>query len=190
MVTRSIVSLSCLLFLSVCCSALRAAEEDIDPVGRPVKFSQGDLTGYAVWYEDSQWHVSMTTNDRSRGKNKKKAEKAVFTGTITVNKGRIAEGSFEGLEVAMKAKELPDSDWIRMHKDKKGFDFHFTTKGRTDSLKFKVIPGSEIVTFNLLTSGDGEPKRIMVGAKSENPKKVPFDLPAHPKEKEKESKKE
>lgn len=167
------------LLLALCSVSLClcGADEPIAPVGRPEKFRQGALTGYAVYFEQGAWHLRMTSKDR-----KGKKKKAVFTGTITVNKGQITEGTFEGLELPKSPKDLPKSDWIRMHRDKKGFDFHFITLGKTDGLSFKTSKSTETINFKLLTTGDDEPRTIMIGKQGQKPEQDPFDLPAHPEE--------
>lgn len=157
---------------------LRAQEERINSVGRPDRLKQGGGTGYAVYFEDGQWHINVTT----RSAPGKKPVRMKFTGTVTFDKGKIKDGQFQGFEVARKPKGLDTSDWLVLHKDKSGFDFHMATAGQTDQLKFTPPPEATTVTFNLLTSGDDEPRRIIVGAKSQNPAKVPFSLPAHPPE--------
>lgn len=167
----------CICAASLCAACVFAAEEQIDPVGRPEKFRQGALTGYAVYFEKGAWNLRMTSKEKG-----KKKKRAVFTGTITVDKGRITDGAFQGLEVPKNAKDLPKSDWIRMHRDQKGFDFHFITLGKTDGLSFQTTKTSETITFKLLTSGDDETRTIMIGKRGQKPDKDPFDLPAHPKE--------
>jgi len=164
--------------MTVFSALLWADEEQINPIGRAEKFKQVEATGYAVWYEDGSWNLRMTSRER-KNKKSKKSERGEFTGTVTLDKGRIVHGTFQGLETA---KTLKDSDWIRRHKGRKGFDFHFVTVGKTDRLSFKVSDETHTVNFKLLVSGDDEPTQIMVGARGESPKKDPFDLPAHPKE--------
>jgi hypothetical protein len=167
-----------LLVLTVFVTLVSADEERINPIGRPEKFKQGEATGYAVWYEDGSWNLRMTSRER-KSKKGKKTERGEFTGTVTLDKGRISEGTFQGLE---SAKSLKDADWIRVHKGRKGFDFHFLTIGKTDGVSFKVSDETQTLNFKLLVAGDDEPTKIMIGAKGESPKKDPFDLPAHPKE--------
>jgi hypothetical protein len=81
-----------------------------------------------------------------------------------------------------KGTNLKDSDWVRVHSDKRGLDFHFITQGKFDGFSFKVQPGTEQINFKLLLNEDNDPQRVMIGAKGAKPKKIPFDLPAHPKE--------
>ncbi len=139
----------------------------------------GAFAGYAVHFEDGQWHIHVTTRATP---GKKKAVRMKFTGTVTFDKGKIKEGQFQGFEVPRKPRELSSSDWLVLHKDKSGFDFHLTTAGRTGQLKFTPPPEATTVTFNLVSSGDDDPQRIIVGANSQHPAKVPFELPAHPPE--------
>jgi hypothetical protein len=165
-----------LVAVSWLCPTTLAAEDAIDPVGRPEQFKQGAQTGYALYYENGTWHLRTTSKDKAG----KKVKKAVFTGTISVTRGRITGGTFQGLEVARKVKELPTSDWVRMRSDKTGFEFRLKALGKTDGLSFQVSPGSESVTFNLLNSGDEDRQAIMIGKHGQHPEKVPFSLPAHP----------
>jgi hypothetical protein len=168
----SIYSLSLGWFLM---GTLALAEpEAIDPNGRPENFEQGQAVGYAVWYEAGYWEVRMTSKDRP-GVKRNAAQ--VYTGSITFEGGTLDEGQFAGLELKKKAKE---SDWIRVHPGRKGFDFHFIAKGKTDSFKFKASRGADAVQFNLLTSGDDAPERVRIGKKGKPPSKVPFEFPAHP----------
>lgn len=165
--------------LSLNSETLLAQDERINSIGRPDRLKQGGFTGYAVYFEDGQWHINATTRSAP---GKKKAVRMVFTGTVTFDKGKIKDGQFQGLEVPGKPKDLKSSDWLVLHKNKSGFDFHFTTAGRTDMLKFTPPPEATTVTFNLVSSGDDEPRRIILGANSQHPAKVPFELPAHPPE--------
>ena len=168
------------LILSACScwvllgSLALAEPESIDPLGRPENFDQGKAVGYAVWYEDGYWEVRMTSIDRP---GVKRNAPQIYTGSITFEGGTLDEGQFAGLELNKKAKE---SDWIRVHPGRKGFDFHFIAKGRTDSFKFKATKAADTVKFNLLTTGDDNPERIRVGASGKSPDKVPFEFPAHP----------
>jgi len=165
--------------VTLCCfgsvSAALAEPELLDPLGRPENFEQGQAVGYAVWYEDGYWEVRMTSKDRP-GVKRNPAQ--VYTGSITFTGGTLDEGQFAGLELKKKAKE---SDWIRVHPGRKGFDFHFIAKGKTDSFKFKASRSADVVAFNLLTSGDDAPHRVRIGASGKSPSKVPFEFPAHPK---------
>lgn len=148
----------------------------INPVGRPEKFGEGEALGYAVWYEAGYWELRATSPDRP-GAKPKPNQREGFTGTITVEGGTIEEGRFEGLE---GRKQQRDFDWVRMHPGRKGFDFHLVTKGKIDSLRFKVSRGAKTVQFKLLTNGDNVPERVRIGVQGERPQAVPFDLPAHP----------
>lgn len=164
---------------SLSSQSLPAQDERINSVGRPDRLKQGGGTGYAVYFQDGQWHINVTTRATP---GKKKAVRMKFTGTVTFDKGKIKDGQFQGFEVPRKPKELGTSDWLVLHKDKSGFDFHLATAGRTDQLKFTPPPEATTVTFNLVSSGDDDPRRIIVGTKSQHPAKVPFSLPAHPPE--------
>ena len=165
--------MTCPLVLVLAAASLIAAAEteSINPIGRPPGFDQGTTIGYALWYEDGYWEVRVTSPNR------KNARVQVYTGTITIVGGQLAEGRFEGLE---KKKSAKDSDWIRVNSTRTAFEFHLIAKGRTDSFRFKVSRGANQVRFNLLTTGDDDPRRIRIGPKAESPSKVPFELPAHP----------
>lgn len=148
----------------------------IDPIGRPKNFTEGQALGYAVWYEAGYWELRATSPARPGAKpapNKREG----FTGTVTVVGGTIEEGRFEGLE---GRRQQGAFDWVKLHPGRRGFDFHLVTRGKIDSLKFKVSRGAETIEFNLLTNGDNVPERIRIGSEAQHPATVPFTLPAHP----------
>ena len=171
------VALTCAA-LFVFQAALVAA--DLDPAGRPKQFEKGKHTTFAVWEDDGVWHLRTAVKDPAKAK---KMERVQFTGRVKVNGDKIVSGEYQGLEKKPKAK---DADWLEMHPDGKGFDFQFsTTNTNTDGLNFKVGPKAESITFKLLTAGDDDSKRVLVGKKGEHPEKAEFTLPVKPKEKEK-----
>jgi hypothetical protein len=149
---------------------LLAAEGALDPRGRPKQFDQSKVAVYALWFQDGAWQL-RTTGRPKRGER--------FTGTIEIDGGRVEDGMFQGFELNRK---LPKSDWIHMHRDNRGFDFHLVTRGKVDGLSFKTTKQAKSITFKLQVSGDDNPRRIIVGAAGRHPEQVPFELAAHPEE--------
>ncbi len=64
----------------------------------------------AVYYEDDQWHLRMTSLGR-----------VVFTGSVRVEGANLV-GIIWHLE---KSKKRRNADYITIHKDGRGFDFRF-----------------------------------------------------------------
>lgn len=165
---RSLSLLACLALVGALGSA---ADDAINPIGRPEQFKQGRRTVYAIWFDDGVWNLQVTSPDSG-----KKAGRKIFSGRVEVD-GDFLIGEFQGLDKAKKAK---DTDWIVPHPDRKGFDFQFATFGKTDGVNFKVGPKSRTITFNLLVGGDDDPDKILIGAKGARPDKAKFTLPANP----------
>ena len=148
---------------------------DLDPVGRPKQFEKGKQNAFAVWEEDGVWNLRTSAKAGEKGKMKR----VEFTGRVKVNGDKLIAGDLQGLEKKAKGK---DADWLEVHPDGKGFDFQFATfSTNTDGVTFKVGPKAESVTFKLLTAGDNDPKRILVGKKGEHPDKAEFTIPVKAK---------
>jgi hypothetical protein len=142
-----------------------------NPTGRPKQFEKGKHTTFAVWESDGVWHLRTSTKTPAKGK----AQRVRFSGTVTVNGDKILNGEFQGLEKKPKAKE---ADFVYVYPNARSFDFQFSTEStNVDGLTFKVGPKAESVTFKLLTAGDDDPKRVMVGAKGVHPAKAEFTIP-------------
>jgi len=148
-----------------------AADAEVDPVGRPKSFASGKKTEYAVWFADGMWHIRASAEASA---------KVHFRGSVHVEDGEIADGSFAGLEMA--AHHRQSSDWVDLAKDKRGFEFLFRTVGRMDGLNFKLSDSATNVTFGLLVGSETSPKNILVGSKEVHPGTNPFTLKAHPDE--------
>jgi hypothetical protein len=163
------VALTCaVLFLL---PAALALADDLDPVGRPKQFEKGKQNAFAVWEEDGTWNLRTSAKAGEKGKMKRME----YTGRVKVNGDKLIAGDLQGLEKKAKAK---DADWIEMHADGKGFDFQFATfSSNTDGVTFKVGPKAESVTFKLLTAGDNDPKRILIGKNGVHPEKAEFTIP-------------
>jgi hypothetical protein len=163
------VALTCAaLFVLPAALALAA---DLDPEGRPKQFEKGKHTLFAVWEEDGVWNLRTSTKSPEKGK----MAKTQFTGRVKINGDKLIDGKFQGLEKKAKAT---DADWVEMHADGKGFDFQFTTfNTNTDGVTFKVGSKAESITFKLMTAGDADPKRVLVGKQGDRPDKGEFTIP-------------
>jgi hypothetical protein len=170
-------------------SALAVDDAKLDPTGRPKEFKAGKKTVCAVWVENGVWYVRATAN-QDKGKQ-------IIEGTVTVQKGRIVKGELEGTEEAKKPAKYgknrkreriarrneKDDDDITVHKDKAGFDFHFTNRGHSDGVKFTVSDKAESVTFHISIGGDDNPKQVLIGADGTRPDRATFTLPVQAKAK-------
>ena len=148
---------------------LLAADKAIDPHGRPEGFDQGKRRMYGVWLEEDVWHLRVTSKNAAKG-----AKRRIFNGKVEVTGDRLT-GEFQGLEKAEKAK---NADYIQVDRDGMGFEFQFTTFGKSDGVTFKVGKKAETITFHLLSDGDDEPDIILIGAKGAHPASAKFTLPA------------
>ncbi len=157
------------LLMSVTAALAWADELNAYWVGRPEQFRQGVGDAYGVWLDGGIWNLQTTSRDRGKEK------RAVFTGSVRVDRDKII-GAFQGLE---RKKKKANSDFLVVHKDQKGFDFRFATFGKSDGVDFKVGKNARTITFTLLVDGDDNPKRILIGASGARPEKGTFTLPAH-----------
>ena len=148
----------------------RADNETMDPIGRPKQFDQGKLIAYALWYEDGLWHLRVTAPPQKKGEFYK------FTGSVRVEGDKIV-GNVQGLEKSKKAKK---ADYVTPTKDQAGFDFTFTVSGEVDGVDFKGGEKAEKITFKLISGGDDDPRKVLVGPKGAHPSKGSFSLPARP----------
>lgn len=170
MAKRPFVVVMAGLSLVISCAIVgRSAEEEIPQkklFGRPEDFKQGKHPMCAVWYEEGEWFLRVTSSGKQD-----------FVGEVNVVGDKIL-GEFEGLEE--KKKEKKRSDALVPHKNRKGFKFRFATNGHTDGVRFKVGKKAKTITFKLLIGGDDDPKKILIGATGAHPPKATFTLPAHP----------
>ncbi|MBN9122556.1 MAG: hypothetical protein J0I06_25985 [Planctomycetes bacterium] len=174
-INRFRVVLACAGLFVLQAAVVVAADHALDPVGRPKPFEKGKHTTFALWEDEGVWHLRTSVKAPGKGK----MQKIVFTGRVAVKGDKLIAGEFQGLEKKAKAK---DADWIEMHADGKGFDFQFSTfSNNTDGVNFKTGSKAESVSFKLLTSGDDDPKRIMIGAKGVHPQKAEFTFPVKPR---------
>lgn len=165
------VALTCAALFALQATIVIGADDALNPVGRPKQFEKGKHTTFAVWEDGGTWHVRSSVKTPAKGK----MQRIQFSGTVKVKGDKITSGDYQGLEKKPKAK---DADWVFMHADGKGFDFQFsTTNTNVDGLSFKVGAKAESVTFKLLTAGDDDPKRVLVGAKGVHPERAGFTLP-------------
>lgn len=155
-----------------------SADDVIDPTGRPKQLDKGKHTIISVWEDDGVWHLRTSVAPGPKGK----GQRIQFSGSITVKGDKFISGEFQGLEKKVKAT---DADWVFVRPDGKGFDFQFsTTDTNVDALTFKVGPKSEGVTFKLLTAGDDDPKKVIIGKAGVHPDKGEFTIPVKAKEKQ------
>ena len=165
------VALTCASLFILQAALVVAADDALNATGRPKQFEKGKTTTFAVWESDGVWNLRTAVKTGAKGK----AQRIQFSGSVTVKGDKLVSGEYQGLEKKPKAK---DADWVFLHNDGKGFDFQFsTTSTNVDGLTFKVGPKAESVTFKLLTAGDDDPKRVLVGAKGQHPDKATFTVP-------------
>jgi len=141
--------------------------ENINPRGRPEKYTQGKSIMCGIWLEDNIWNIAVTA-----GRDK------VFLGTVTVEGDRCI-GIFEGLE---------KGDFVTLHKTGRGFDFKLKVggigSGDSDTIRFRTGPKAKSISFVINGGGDRDPKIIMIGKNSTKPSQIPFSLPAFPEDSE------
>ena len=148
--------------------------EDINPIGRPLKYTAGKSRMCGIWHDEGLWNISVTSG---------KALK--FIGSIKITGDKYI-GRFEGLEKNLDKFGRPKGgfDYILPHKDGKGFDFVFNVGGTnfdSDTIQFKVGENATSIEFVITAGGDRDPNRIFIGKNSKSPSKIPFSLEAHPK---------
>jgi hypothetical protein len=141
----------------------------IDPHGKPKSVGPGKVTEFGVWFADDAWHIRAAAVAGSR---------AYFHGKVTVDGGKIDDGSFAGLELGHPKRQ--GADWVFVEPDKKSFEFLFRTLGHMDGLNFKTTDGAKNVKFSLLVETDTSPANVVIGAAEEHPATNPFILSAHP----------
>jgi hypothetical protein len=170
MTSRSFVPLACLAVFGFQLSVL-AADETMETMGRPKQFEGGKPATYALWYEDGLWRLRCTCPPP-----KQKGNPMYFTGWVRVEGDKVI-GNFQGLE---KAKNPKWADYIKPSSDQKSFEFKFAVVGGVDGVDFKGGDKAERITFRLLTGGDDDPKKILIGPRGAHPSKAEFTLPARP----------
>lgn len=160
------------LFILNASLIIAADGPSLNPTGRPKAFEKGKHTTVAVWEDDGVWHIRTSVKPGPNGKD----QRVQFTGLVTIKGDTVINGEFQGLEKKAKAQE---ADWVILHKDKRGFDFQFsTTTNNVDGVNFKLGPKAESVTFRITVAGDDDPKRIIIGTKGVHPPKAEFTFPA------------
>lgn len=163
-----VLGLACIAFAA----APGAKADDLPhPFGKPEGFKPGAKTMYAVWYEKDEWHIVTTSKDKG-----KDSGKVSFTGRISIEGDRVL-GEFKKLEKSKKGK---DADYILLFRDYKGFDFLFSTYGKSDDVQFKGGEKAVSIKFKLLIDGKEDPKSIFIGKKGLHPEKAEFTYPARP----------
>ena len=70
----------------------------LNPHGKPKSVGPGKVTEFAVWFADDAWHIRALAVAGSR---------AYFHGKVQVDGGRIADGSFAGLELGHPKRQVP-----------------------------------------------------------------------------------
>ena len=73
---------------------LLAADEAIDPAGRPKQLEKGKHTAFAVWEDGGVWQIRTSVKPGANGK----MQRVSFTGTVTVKGDKVTNGEFQGLE--------------------------------------------------------------------------------------------
>ena len=148
----------------------------LSPAGQPEDFKDGKQSAYALWFADGAWHVRATARTGQRG---------TFAGVITLEKGKILSGDYQGLEIATKAKKgkskkAKNTDLLWLSDDHRTLKFELNSIGSTDGFSFKVGPTATEIEFKLLFNGSEAPDRVLVGKLGQHPEKIPFVLKAHP----------
>jgi hypothetical protein len=162
-----------LLCLVLVPAQLALAADPPDPAGRPRQFEVGKHTTFAVWESEGTWYLRSSSKPNAKGK----AQFVEFSGTVRVT-GDILIGEFQGLE---KSTDPKAADHLFVHKDRKGFDFRFSTYSKNvDGVTFKLGPKAEAVTFKLRVQGDDDPKKILIGKEGARPEKAEFTFPVAP----------
>jgi hypothetical protein len=138
----------------------------IDPEGRPKKFHEGQVTGYAVWHHHKEgWRFRTTTKKREHH----------FRGSITVEGGTITHAHSYHLE---KTGKLQDH-W-QLGPKRHTIHFDFRTDRGLDGINFRVSKDAVAIRFNLHIDGKHERHHIFIGHASAHPQQDPFLLVAHP----------
>lgn len=149
-----------------------AMAEDLNPLGRPKNFKEGESSSYAIWVENGLWKLQTTSFD-SKSKNKKQKNNGViFEGSVRVEGGKMSggRGSVE------KAKNLNNADRIDELPNGQGFTFRFATFGKVDSVDWTLDDKVTALHFKLLINGKEDPGRIFIGGKSIHPEKGEFTI--------------
>jgi len=147
---------------------LLAADPPPNPVGYPKKGDPGGGIGAVrIWHADGAYHLRTSTEDSAGTKQKL----MVFTGTVRCEEKLTSEAS-----------KLEKADKFILHKDGKGFDFHFETHGAIDQVDFTPAANGKTLKFKLLIDAKpAETHRILIGAEGVHPEKAEFSLPAQVK---------
>lgn len=147
-------------------AAFTSAADPPDPAGKPKQFVPGKGPAVAVWEDKGMWNLHVTWKDDKRSR-------IVFTGRVVVE-GDKYTGDYGSLEKAKGA----NADYVRPHRDGRGFDFRFTQSSVVAiGLDFKVGPAATGVKFKVLIDGAEDPKKILIGEKGVHPEKAEFTLP-------------
>src|SRR5262245_57871631 len=147
----------------------------LNPAGQPENFQEGKQAVYAVWHQDGKWNVRACSRT---------GQQDTFTGQITIAKGKIVSGEFQGLEVAEqtggKGKKAKNTDRLWLSKDRRTLQFELKSIGRSDSFKFIVSPQATEIEFKILVNGTEAPERVVIGKTGQHPEKLPLILKANP----------
>jgi hypothetical protein len=149
-------------------AAFASAADTPDPAGKPKQFVPGKGPAVAVWEDKGMWNLQVTWKDDNKSR-------VVFTGRVVVE-GDKYTGDYGSLEKAKGA----DADYVRPHRDGKGFDFRLTQSSVVAiGLDFTVGPAATGVKFKVLIDGTEDPKKILIGGKGVHPEKAEFTLPVN-----------
>jgi len=148
----------------------------LNPAGQPEDSQEGKQAVYAVWHQDGNWHVRACS---------RKGQQDTFTGEITIVKGKILSGEFQGLEVAeqsggKKGKKAKNTDRLWLSKDRRTLQFELKSIGKSDSFKFVVSPQATEIEFKILVNGAEASERVFIGKTGQHPEKLPLVLKANP----------
>lgn len=171
------------LSIVVICTGRTAAEVTpakgggvLNPAGEPEDYREGKQAIYALWHQDGAWHIQAAgrTGQQER-----------FTGEITIVKGKILSGEYQGLELAPKTKKAKgkkpkNSDLLWLSEDHHKLQFELNSIGKSDSFSFKVSPQATEIEFKVLVNGAQLPDRVFIGKSGQHPEKLPLVLKANP----------
>jgi hypothetical protein len=147
-----------------------AADEDVDPNGRPKGFRTGLSSRYAVWHDAGVWHLRTTSADKDSHN---------FSGTIQVVGGKMT--SLKPVSVEKGGKSKKNLDYGAWNSAGTLFTFSFTTgKNGHDGFDLQVSDKATELKFVFKVDGREVPEKIFLGAKNVHPTSATFSLPAHP----------
>lgn len=145
------------LFTLLIAGAAAASPWFLEPgrwFGRPSGWDAGDSASYALWRDDSGWHLRATTKIRSR----------TFSGVVKIKGGELT---------AVRPAGLESKDRMMLTHDRNTVRFSFKVRRGVDGFDWRWK--GDFTRFNLYLDGKRiDRSKIFIGKRGRHPGSNPF----------------